>query len=109
MSKTEKQIRNEIERIYDVFLKNKVKQWKELWEDGEYSCDIADIYLTLDYIVFYFKDINDALYLSYDGKIATRDYYITALSYHEVFPYTYTVPELRKILKLLKKFVVSMI
>jgi len=109
MSKTEKQIENEIERIYNVFLKNKVKQWKEQWEDGEYHCDIADIYLTLDYIVFYFKGIGYPLYLSYDGKIATRYYYITALSYHKVFPYTYTVLELRKLLKSLRKFILQMI
>jgi hypothetical protein len=109
MSKTEKQIRREIKRIYDVFLKNKVKQWKELWKDGEYFCDIADVYLTVDYIIFYFKDINVPLYLSYDGKIVIRDNYITALSYHKVFPYTYTVSELRKLLKSLRKFILQMI
>jgi hypothetical protein len=109
MSQTEKQIRSEIERIYDVFLKNKIKQWKELWEDREYHCDIADIYLTFDYIVFYFKGVNVPLYLSYDGKITSRNYYITVLSYHDVYQYTYTVSELRKLLKSLRKFILQMI
>jgi hypothetical protein len=109
MSQTEKQIRSEIERIYNVFLKNKVKQWKELWEDGEYFSDIVDVYLTFDYIVFYFRDINVPLYLSYDGKIASRDYYIPALSYHKVYQSSYTVSELRKLLKSLRKFILQMI
>jgi hypothetical protein len=105
MTKTKlkkQQLKDEITNLYNVFLKNKVKQWEK---HREYHCDIAEVYLMTNCIVFHFKDIS--LYLNYDGKIATED--SSTYSYHKVYPYTYTVSELRTLLKLLKRFVLYMI
>jgi hypothetical protein len=99
MLKTEhkrEQIENEIKHIYDVFLRKKV------WEDGEFHCDFVDVYFLTDCIAFNFKGISYTFHLSYDGKIAITDY-------HEVYPFTYPMPELRKFLKLLRKLVLYMV
>jgi hypothetical protein len=100
MSEDEKeQIKNEITKLYNLSLKNKLKKLK----NTIYYDDIAEIRLGASHICFRFVDAPYHLHLNYDGEVVS-----------EVYPYTgeeifYTVNELRQRLKLLKKLILYMV
>jgi len=104
MSQTKKQLKNEITKLYNVFLKSKFEQWV----DKEYKSTLIEHISTFTindfrinfysmYICFSFKDYLHFLHLNYTGEIIDE------------YRNPYTVSELRKAYKLLKRLVVSMI
>jgi hypothetical protein len=104
MSQTKKQLKNEITKLYNVFLRSKFMQWV----DKEYKNTLTEHINTFTindfrinfysmYICFSFKDYLHFLHIDYTGEITDE------------YRGSYTVDELREAYKLLKKLVVSMI
>jgi hypothetical protein len=89
------QIKAEIKKVYNVFLKNKIKNFNK---HITYYYDIAKIDLNTNHICFRFNYTPYHLHLNYDGEIA-----------NEIYPFVGEVGDLRERLKLLKKLAVSMI
>jgi hypothetical protein len=87
------QIENEITKLYNIFLKNKLRHSYLT----DYHYDFASIYLQPDYICIEFKDEVSHLHIDYTGKVIGDVY--TAYDINTLFTQ----------LKLLKKLIVSII
>jgi hypothetical protein len=91
------QIKAEIKKVYNIFLKNKIERLKDTG-NSIYKNDIAVIHINTKDICFRFLYTSYHLHLNYNGEIA-----------NEIYPFVGEVGDLRQRLKLLKKLAVSMI